>query len=93
MQKIGQFLADDSCLWSQEVDCTRKPLKQLDDSICAFDNTAMRAVVFKQLETLRLTRSPTPCSNRSLGNRSGHFILAVTGSCKPGIYRQTRQVA
>jgi hypothetical protein len=47
MEKLGQFLSDSSCLWSQKIDGTWESLQQLDDGICTFDNTAMGAVVFE----------------------------------------------
>jgi hypothetical protein len=45
--KHGQFFADDSCLGSQEIDGAREPLKELNNGVCTFDNTAVRAVVLE----------------------------------------------
>jgi hypothetical protein len=47
IEKLGQFLSDVSCLWSQKIDGTWESLQQLDDGVCAFDNTAMGAVIFE----------------------------------------------
>jgi hypothetical protein len=47
MEKLGQLLSDDSCLWSQKIDGTWEFLQQLDDGVCTFDNTAMGAIVFE----------------------------------------------
>ena len=59
MEELGQFLSDDSCLWSQKINGTWESLQQLDDGVSTFDNTAMGTVVFEQLKPLRLTRGPT----------------------------------
>lgn len=92
MVKHGQFFADDSCLWSQEIDGAWESLKELDDGVCTFDNTTMRAVVFEQLKALRLTRAPAQRSNRPL--KKFHLVdLTVPHKCIPGIGRQTLQVA
>jgi hypothetical protein len=58
MKKLGQFLSDVSCLWSQKIDGAWESLQKLDDGVSTFDNTAMGAVVFEQLKPLRLTRGP-----------------------------------
>jgi hypothetical protein len=63
MEKLWQFLSDDSCLWLQKIDGTWESLQQLDDGVCTFDDTAMGAVVFEKLKPLRLTRVPAQCSN------------------------------
>jgi hypothetical protein len=47
MEKLGQFLSDDSRLWSQKIDGTWESLQQLNDGVCTFDNTTMGAVVFE----------------------------------------------
>jgi len=47
IEKLGQFLSDLSCLWSQKIDDTWESLQQLDNGVCTFDDTAMGAVIFK----------------------------------------------
>jgi len=58
MEKLGQFLANDSCLWLQEIDCARESLQELDYGVRTFDDTTVRAVVLEQLKALRLTGGP-----------------------------------
>lgn len=74
MEKLGQFLADNRCLRTQDINGTRESLQQLDYGIGTFDDTTMRAVVNEKLEALRTTRNPTQRSNRSLEEWSAQFL-------------------
>ena len=70
MEKFGQFLADDSCLWQQAIDCAWESLQELDYGVRTFDNTTVRAVVLEQLKVLRLTRDSAQRLNRPLEDSS-----------------------
>jgi len=70
MEKLGQFLSDDSCLWQQVIDCAWESLQEFDYGVRTFDNTAVRAVVLEQLKALGLTRDSAQRLNRPLEDGS-----------------------
>jgi len=70
MEKLGQFLANDSRLRQQAIEYAWESLQELDYGIRTFDNTTVRAVILEQLKTLGLTRGSTQRLNRPLEDGS-----------------------
>ena len=70
MKKLGQFLANNCCLWQQAIDCALKSLQELYYGVRTFDNAAVRAVVLEQLKALRLTGGSAQRLNRPLEDGS-----------------------